>query len=118
MARNAEIDARELRALDLRLSGASYRQIEGQLGVSRVQAFRDVRRVLRTVVAELALELRNQELARLEKLMQAHWPGAIEGDYRATTVVLTASVVGGISAGTTSKEALAGRGSDHDEPEG
>ena len=88
MARNAAIDLRELAALDLRLSGASYRRIGAQLGVSHVQAFRDVQRVLREFVAEPASALRGQELARLDRLMLTHWPAAIEGNHKATAVVL------------------------------
>ena len=88
MARNAAIDLRELTALDLRLSGASYRQIGAELGVSHVQAFRDVQRVLHQIVAEPASELRGQELARLDRLTLTHWPAAIKGDHRATAVVL------------------------------
>ena len=88
MARNAQANARGLKALDLRLSGASYRQIGQQLGVSHVQAFRDVQRVLREVVSEPAEAVRRVELARLDRLMRAHWSAAIEGDTKATAMVL------------------------------
>ena len=88
MARNAQIEVRELKALDLRLAGASYRQIGVQLSVSHVQAFRDVQRVLREIAKEPALEVRAVELGRLDKLMLAHWPRAIRGDVKATTLVL------------------------------
>ena len=88
MARNAQIEVRELKALDLRLAGASYRQIGVQLSVSHVQAFRDVQRVLREIAKEPALEVRAVELGRLDKLMLAHWPRAIKGDVKATTMVL------------------------------
>ena len=88
MSRNGLTDARGLKALDLRLSGASYRQIGQQLGVSHVQAFRDVQRVLREVVSEPAEAVRRVELARLDRLMRAHWSAAIEGDTKATAMVL------------------------------
>ena len=88
MSRNGATDARGLKALDLRLSGASYRQIGQQLGVSHVQAFRDVHHMLREVASEPAEEVRKAELARLDKLMRAHWPAAIEGDTKATAMVL------------------------------
>ena len=88
MSRNGLTDARGLKALDLRLSGASYRQIGQQLGVSHVQAFRDVQRVLREVLSEPAEAVRRVELARLDRLMRAHWPAATEGDVRATAMVL------------------------------
>ena len=88
MAVSAEADARRLKALDLRLAGASYRQIGAQLGVSHTQASKDVKAMLREMATEPAAEVRQQELTRLDKLMLAHWPTAIRGDIRATTMVL------------------------------
>lgn len=88
MARNAATDARGLQALDLRLAGASYRQIGSQLKVSHVQAFRDVQRLLREAVSEPAETVRHAELARLDRLLMAHWPKATQGDAKATAMVL------------------------------
>ena len=47
-----------------------------------------MQRVLLRVIAEPAKEVRGQELARLDRLMQTHWPAAVEGNHMATGVVL------------------------------
>ena len=88
MKRTAATDVRELKALDLRLAGASYRQIGQQLNVSHVQAQRDVHRMLKEVASEPAEEVRKAELARLDRLVMAHWPAAVQGDSKATLMVL------------------------------
>lgn len=85
---DAEQDARSLAALDLRLAGASYRQIALQLQVSVGTAFHDVQRMIHEHAAEPAEEVRMQELARLDRLMLAHWPKAVAGDREATRMVL------------------------------
>ena len=86
--RTAEIEARQLQALDLRLAGASYRQIGNQLNVSHVQAMRDVATMIAEYASEPADVVRKAEVARLDKLMLAHWPSAIKGDHKATQTVL------------------------------
>ena len=88
MASTATAEARRLQALDLRLAGASYRQIGATLGVSHVQAMRDVSKMVSEYASEPADEVRNAELARLDKLMLAHWPQATRGDIKSTTMVL------------------------------
>ena len=88
MASTAKAEARRIQALDLRLAGASYRQIGDTLGVSHVQAMRDVSKMVSEYATEPADEVRKAEAARLDKLMLAHWPRAIQGDVRATTIVL------------------------------
>ncbi len=88
MARDVNTDARSLKALGLRLAGTSYRTIGRMLDVSYTQAHRDVHYMLKEVVSEPAEQVRHAELARLDRLMLAHWPAAIKGDYWATTVVL------------------------------
>ena len=88
MASTAKAEARRIQALDLRLAGASYRQIGDTLGVSHVQAIRDVATMIKEYATEPADQVRKAEAARLDKLMLAHWPQAIKGDVRATTMVL------------------------------
>ena len=88
MKRTAATDARCLKALDLRLAGASYRQIGSQLKVSHVQAQRDVHHMLQEVAGEPAEKVRHAELARLDRLLLAHWPAAVSGDQKATAMVL------------------------------
>ena len=88
MAVNAKTQARRLQALDLRLAGASYRQIAQQLGVDVALAYRDVAKMIAEYASEPAGQVRKAEVARLDKLMLAHWSEAIKGDYKATQMVL------------------------------
>lgn len=90
-------DARALEALNLRLAGASYREIGGMLGVSGTTAFQHVQRMLRETAQEPADAVREAELARLDRLLLAHWSAAIgdpkaeppvPGDRDATRMVL------------------------------
>ena len=87
--RTAEIEAREVKALDMRLAGAPYRQIGKALGVSHVQAQQDVKRMLREYATEPVAKVRDAEVARLDKLVMAHWDKAVEGNVESTRMVLT-----------------------------
>ena len=89
MARNADSQVRAVQALDLRQAGASYRQIGNTLGVSHVTAFRYVRRLLREHTREPAEQIRDAEIARLDRLLMGHWGKAIGGDVNATRTVLS-----------------------------
>jgi hypothetical protein len=64
----AELDAR---CLDLRRSGATYRQIAAQLGISAANAHKRVTRSLDRTRREPADALRELELARLDALQEA-----------------------------------------------
>ena len=87
---NAEnFDARALKALDMRLGGSTYRQIGAALAVSHATAFSDVQRMLREYAAEPATQVRDAEVARLDRLMAGHWDKAINGDVNSTRTVLT-----------------------------
>lgn len=86
---NAIQDARALKALELRLAGASYRQIAVSVGASLKTVYLDVQRMLREYASEPAEQVRNAELGRLDRLLLAHWPAAVKGDYRATATVLS-----------------------------
>jgi hypothetical protein len=59
---------RELRALELRLAGASYAQVGMALGVNRSRAYRIVMRALDRLIREPAEQVRQLELARLDQL--------------------------------------------------
>ena len=80
--------ARRIRALELRLSGASYRQIGAALGVSSPVAFQDVKRALRETMQEPADEVRRIEIDRLDRLLLAVWPKALTGDTSAVHTAL------------------------------
>ena len=88
MPRGTDIIVRSIKALDLRLAGVSYRQIGEQLDISHTQAERDVQAMLDEMAQEPAEAVRKAELARLDRLVMAHWPAALRGDHRATATVL------------------------------
>lgn len=72
-------------------AGASYRDIATRFGVSHVQIYRDVRRVLsdlqHTAVRDLEL-YRQLELCRLDQLLQGLWPQAVVGNLGAVALAL------------------------------
>ena len=77
---------RRLRALQMRQSGMSYRQIAAALGVSATLAHRDIRREMRAVqalVRETATESVAIEIERLDDMFCEAWPAAQQGDLRA-----------------------------------
>lgn len=86
MRSNARTDAHALAALDLRLAGMSYRQIAVRLNIAVSTAFAHVQRMIHEHAAEPAEEIRAQELARLDRLLLAHWSAAV-GDPNATPPV-------------------------------
>ena len=80
---------RRLKALELRLAGASYRQIGESLGIHYTTAWDDVQVMLQEYATEPADAVRNAEIARLDRLLLAHWPLAIKADPKATATVLS-----------------------------
>jgi DNA-binding CsgD family transcriptional regulator len=74
------------KALDLRIAGASYRQIAAQLSVSEKTAYYDVQGALGAldaVVGQKAERLRDLEARRLDTLQVALTRGVRDGDPRA-----------------------------------
>lgn len=70
--------AREVKALEMRMSGLPYSQIAASLGYKgRSSAYSAVMRVLDRREQEPAEKVRNLELQRLERLLMAYWPRAI-----------------------------------------
>ena len=84
MKRNAQSDAHAIQALDLRLGGATYRQISKALGVPLATAHRHVQRMMREYAVGPATQVRDMEVARLDRLLMGHWDKAIQGDVNAT----------------------------------
>jgi len=77
---------RAVKALDLRIDGATYRQIGAHLGVSECTAYHDVQDELGRLDAigkEKAERLRELEIRRLDALTMALAPGIQSGDVRA-----------------------------------
>src|SRR4029450_3132585 len=77
---------RAVKALDLRIDGATYRQIGAHLGVSECTAYHDVQDELGRLDAigkEKPERLRELEIRRLDALTMALAPGIQSGDVRA-----------------------------------
>lgn len=91
---DAKKRARSANALELRIAGATYRQIAAQLGVSEKAAYYDVQDELARldpVIKGRAERLRDLENARLDRLHVALAAGIKAGDPRA--VVATVRVM-------------------------
>ena len=72
---NVELTLKEIKAVQLRSSGATYQDIADALGYeSRSSAFRAVRRALQRWGSEAVDELRVLELARLDQITLKLWP--------------------------------------------
>lgn len=81
--RDYERAERKRNALELRLAGASYRDIAQALEVSPATALQDCKEALADIPAQQADEMRTVELSRLDRLQRAVWPRAIKGDLQA-----------------------------------
>lgn len=78
-ASKIEVAEREAKALRLRLSGLTYREIGQQLdGISDSRACHIITRALARYVQPPAEELRALELARLDALQNALWAKAVD----------------------------------------
>ena len=77
-----ELVDKEKRVLELRRAGATYDQIAQAVGYATPQgALLAYKRALaRTLNEAGAAELREMELDRLDRLQQAVWPTAVQGD--------------------------------------
>ena len=80
---------RATKALELRLTGATYAQIAAEMGWAGEAGPRTAidRMLTRREIADVAA-LREVEGDRLDKLMAAHWNAAVSGDADATKIVL------------------------------
>lgn len=90
-SQNQQISAveKQLRALELRKSGAAYATIAEVLGYrSPSGAHAAVKSALKKTLQEPADELRQLELARLDAMLAALWPKANAGDVKAVHGVL------------------------------
>jgi hypothetical protein len=81
---------RRAQAVQLALSGVSYDQIAEQVGyANRGTAWRAVNEALNANVVEGVENYRTVELARLDALLLAHWPGAVSGiDYKSAEIAM------------------------------
>lgn len=74
---------RKKNALELRLAGASYRDIAQALNCSVGTATNDCKEALAEIPMQQADEMRTVELSRLDRLQRAVWPKAVKGDLQA-----------------------------------
>jgi len=82
---------RQLKAVELRRKGKSYRTIADELGVSVRTAFDDVWKhfsELDKLATEKLEQVRQLELARLDKYLEALEPKCAEGDEKAIAVAI------------------------------
>lgn len=87
--RNLSALDRQMQALDLRKSGASFAQIAQALGYATPSgAHKAVMSAIKKTLREPAEEVRTLELERLDRLQMAAWTKAIKGDLRAIDAVL------------------------------
>lgn len=88
----ATLTAKQSKALELALAGASYDQIAKACGYQhRSSAMRIVRAAIAKwapIDYQDASAVRDTELARLDRLQAAHWAKALKGDYRSTEMIL------------------------------
>jgi hypothetical protein len=91
-AQRALTAKRRTDAIALRLAGADYETIAERLGYSsRGAAYTDITRALEARLAEQRQEvdlLRQEELARLNRLQMGVWTAAVGGDPRSAEVAL------------------------------
>ena len=82
---------RRLQAFQLRKAGNTYEAIGEALGVSKVAAYKLVRRVVESLDSQSQAEAkvyRALQLARLEEALKAIWPQAMAGDLGAVDRVV------------------------------
>jgi hypothetical protein len=83
---------RARQALELRKAGAQYADIATTLGYADASgAYRAVSRALAKLTAEPAAELRELELLRLDRMLQAIWEQVIRGSHGAVDRALRIS---------------------------
>lgn len=83
-----DINAKRMKALDLRLAGASFRRIGVEMGIHYSTAWNYVEHMLTEYAKEPTEAVRHAEMARLDRLMLAYWPAALQGDHKAAQMVL------------------------------
>lgn len=75
-------------AMQIRLSGRTFAEIGEQLDIDKTTAYRLVREGIERIGHDEAEALRDEDLARLDKLLTAVWDNALTGDLAAIDKVL------------------------------
>lgn len=89
--RGAAALERDLQALKLRHAGATYDEIGQTLGIDRSMAHRAVARAIKDALGEPARAVVDLEVSRLDRLLMAVWPEAMDGNLAAIDRVLAIS---------------------------
>jgi len=80
---------RQRRALELRISGATYVEIADALGYGGPSsAHKAVKTALRKTLQEPADDLREIEVARMDVMLQSLWPKVLAGSARSVEVAI------------------------------
>jgi hypothetical protein len=88
-ARRLEALEKQRQALALRMAGASFDEIAESLGYAdRGGAHKAVMAAIESTLPEPALQVRELELKRLDRLWLAAWKAATDGDLQAIAVCL------------------------------
>lgn len=87
--KQAEVIEKAKQAVTLRIAGASFREIGEALGHDPTYARTLVLKALAMVPVETIETVRQMESDRLDRLQRAHWTQALQGDAKASNLVLT-----------------------------
>lgn len=91
-AQRAATAERRGKAVAMRLAGLDFETIATRLGYAdRAAAHKDITRAMETSIAEMSRNadvLRQEELARLDRLQAGVWTAAAAGDPKAVSTVL------------------------------
>lgn len=88
--RTIDYEQRRAQAVELRIQGATFDQIAEKVGYTdKSAAYTAVRKAVQRIGREQAEELYDIDMARLERLLAAVWPKAMEGDLHAVDRVLS-----------------------------
>ena len=80
-----KIQERRRQALELRKAGTSFERIGDLQGTSRSTAHEDVQTAMRETIQEPADEVRRMELERIDAMLKALWPQAMQSGGRGQT---------------------------------
>jgi len=70
----------ESRVMTLRLAGMGFEQIATEVGYAdQSGAYRAYKRVMDRTIRPIADEIRDEEIARLDRLIMSYWPRALGG---------------------------------------
>lgn len=87
--RGAELEAKELKVLDLRRAGFTFQRIAEEVGYATASgAQRALERIMTRNLPQAPEEFRWQELDRLDRMQVALWPRAMKGDDRAINTIV------------------------------